>query len=66
IAPDTVYSVTVGVLKQIIAHCGAVFGASEVECGNYRSLDLDAAVREARRYLSVLEANPHPDFKYAE
>lgn len=53
-------------LEKTIAHEGPVFGASAAECGNYRCLDIEAAHRECRRYLDVLEANPHPDFKYKE
>lgn len=45
------------VLKKIIAHTGEVFGASETECGNYRSLDLYKAVEEAKRYLTSVEAD---------
>lgn len=42
------------VLRLIIAHDGAMFGESEVECGNFRSLSLDEAKAECRRYLDVL------------
>ena len=35
---------------------GAVPGASEVECGNYRDMDLPAAKAEAAAMLPVLEA----------
>ena len=45
-------------LCKIIAHEGEVFGASSRECGNYRSLSLDAAKTEARRYLAELDARP--------
>ena len=34
---------------------GAVPGASEVECGNYRDMDLPAAKAEAAAMLPVLE-----------
>ncbi len=43
------------VLKKIIAHTGPVFGASEIECGNYRSLELSKAIEEAKRYLPEVE-----------
>lgn len=66
VAPQKVYEVTVEVLKKTVAHEGEVFGNSAIECGNYRTLDLGAAVNEARRYLAVLEKNPTPDFKYSE
>ena len=51
------------VLKKIIAHEGEVFGASRKECGNYRSLDLDAAKRECRAYLDALEKSENT-FEY--
>ena len=35
---------------------GAIPGASEVECGNYRDMDLEGARREATAMLSVLES----------
>ena len=53
-------------MRQTIAHEGPVFGASAVECGNYKCLDIDAAKKECRRYLEVLEAAGTPDFKYKE
>lgn len=42
-------------LKKIISHKGEVFGASEIECGNYRSLELGKAVEEAKMYLECIE-----------
>lgn len=53
---ETVLRVTLDVLKKIVAHDGEMFGASEVECGNYRELSLESARAEAARYLSVLES----------
>lgn len=50
-------------LQKIISHTGAVFGASEVECGNYLTLDADSAKKEAERYLEALSTSP-VDFKY--
>ncbi len=43
------------VLKKIIEHNGDVFGASAIECGNYRSLELKNAKSECEKYLRVLE-----------
>ena len=54
-----------GVLSSIIQHTGEMFGATRVECGNYRNLDTDAAKREAVRYLSCLNSREN-DFKYKE
>ena len=53
---EEVLAVVLEVLRAILTHDGAVPGASRVECGNYRSLDLAAAKREAARYLASLEA----------
>lgn len=42
-------------LKFIIDYTGEMPGASEIECGNYRNLDLNLAKDEAKRYLTVLK-----------
>ena len=55
----------IAVLKNIIAHEGDMFGASEIECGNYRNLSVDAAKVEAKKYLEALEASEN-NFKYGE
>ena len=52
------------VLKQTIEHTGGVFGATQKECGNFRTLDLAAAQRECAAYLAVLNAKDH-SFQYA-
>lgn len=52
------------VLTQTIEHTGGVFGATQKECGNYRTLDLAAAQRECAAYLAVLNAKEH-NFQYA-
>ena len=50
-----VFEVTKKVLTLIAKHEGPVFGASEKECGNYRTLELEAAKRESIKYLEVLD-----------
>ena len=62
--PETVFGMTKKVLRQIIDHEGAVFGASAKECGNYRNLSLDAAKDESRAYLAVLENKKTEGFAY--
>ena len=57
-------NIVISVLEQIVNHKGDVFGNSEIECGNYKSLRLEAAVGEAKSYLAVLKANEDTDFKY--
>lgn len=51
---DTVYDYVIETLEKIIAYRGPVFGAQKKECGNYLNLSLDAAQKEAARYLSAL------------
>ena len=51
-------------LDQVIDHKGEIFGNSEVECGNYRTLSLEKAKAEACRYRRVLLSHPNPDFTY--
>ena len=60
---EEVLSVLKETLKKVIDHEGEVFGASAIECGNYKNLDISAAKTECERYLSVLEGYT-PDFKY--
>lgn len=64
--PEEVLAAVRSVLKAIIAHEGPVFGASAEECGNYRSLSLAPAKREAERYLSLLDRKESIDFSYGE
>lgn len=54
----------ISVLEKIVAHTGEVFGNSEIECGNYKTLKLEAAVSEAEKYLAVLKSKDNWDFKY--
>lgn len=49
--------------RKTAEHSGAVFGASEEECGNYRNLELDTARKEAKSYLDVIDGKKI-DFKY--
>ncbi len=53
------------VLKSIVSHEGEMFGCSEIECGNYRNLSVEAAKLEAKKYLEVLEASEN-NFRYGE
>ncbi len=58
-----VLSVVISVLKLIINHKGEVFGCSEIECGNFKTLKLEKAVETAKNYLEILN-NKENDFKY--
>ena len=53
---SVVLNVTKKVLSSIIDHDESIgmYGASEIECGNYRELSLDAAKKVAKEYLDVL------------
>ncbi len=53
---EEVLEVVKSVLRKTIAHEGEMFGCSEIECGNYRNLSVEAAKREAEVYLAALEA----------
>ncbi len=57
-------SVVKEVLQKIIDHKGEVFGASEIECGNFKTLCLESAVLQAKEYLDVLNSKEIIDFKY--
>ena len=61
--PEEVLAATRATLKKIIDHRGDVFGKSEIECGNYRNLDIDKAKAEAARFLNVLD-NSNVTFRY--
>lgn len=50
-------------LLKIIEHTGEVFGASEEECGNYKTLDLAKAIDVATDYSRILSKKT-VDFKY--
>lgn len=51
------------VLRLIVAHEGDVFGRSEIECGNYRTLSAEKAKAEAAAYLDYLESHEQ-NFEY--
>lgn len=60
---EQVLAVLMDVLGKILAYEGEVFGASQIECGNYKNLSLDAAKQECAAYLAVLKAKNN-DFQY--
>lgn len=51
-------------LVKIIEHKGEVFGATQIECGNYKSLNLSSAQKEAEKFLNVLSKYKEIDTKY--
>ncbi len=58
---STITDTVKDVLQSIISHEGEVFGASEIECGNYKELNLACAKNAAIEYLSVLANKKFPD-----
>lgn len=58
-------SAVIDTLRRIVTHEGEIFGKSRKECGNYKNLDINAAKREAERYLAVLTKRENT-FKYDE
>lgn len=52
---QSVVDVCKNVLADILEYDGDVFGASEIECGNYKSLSLDKAKETCSEYLNVLK-----------
>ncbi len=63
--PKEVFRAVKETLGKIIAHEGEVFGASRVECGNYKNLDLLCAKKESERYLAAITARGE-NFEYPE
>lgn len=55
VTADKARSELVSAIKQTLEYEGPVFGASEIECGNYRELDLESAKTALREYLPVIE-----------
>ena len=64
LTPAEALSLTVESFRFMAAFEGDVPGASEVECGNYRDMDLPAAKAEAAAMLPVLEALTADDLHY--
>ena len=62
--PADVFELTKKILADIIAYDGEMYGASAIECGNYKNLDLAAAKEECKGYLKVLEAQTNLEFTY--
>ena len=54
---DEVFDAVVDTLRKIIEHDAEIFGKVKEECGNYLNLDLEAAKRECKSYLSDILGN---------
>lgn len=55
VKPENVVEVLKNILKKTVEHTGEVFGASEIECGNYRTLNLLKAKTASEAYLKILK-----------
>ena len=64
LTPAQALELTVESFRFMAGFEGAVPGASEVECGNYRDMDLPAAKAEAAAMLPVLEALTGDELHY--
>ena len=62
--PADVFELTKKILADIIAYDGEMYGASAIECGNYKNLDLAVAKEECKGYLKVLETQTNLEFTY--
>ena len=52
------------VLQDIVSYDGEMPGNSEIECGNYRSLDLSSAKEECASYLEKIKNIGVQDLQY--
>ena len=52
------------VLGEIAEYKGEMPGASEIECGNFRNLDVEVAKAEAARYLAVIKDETAKQINY--
>ncbi len=55
VTKEKAFEVICDALKKTVEYDGEVFGASEIECGNYRNLDLSLAKKACAMYLDVLK-----------
>jgi S-ribosylhomocysteine lyase len=55
ISSEKVLETVKDILQKTIDYDGEVFGASELECGNYRNLDLAAAKKICAEYLDNIK-----------
>lgn len=51
---NEIIEITLDILKKIVDFEGEIYGNSPKECGNYRSLNLEKAKKEAKKYLNTL------------
>lgn len=61
---EEVLSAVKSALERTIAHDGEIFAKSAIECGNYRTLSLENAKSESKRYLDILNSKENWSFLY--
>lgn len=59
-----IYPYILKMLDFIIDYSGEIPGASPIECGNYKDLDLSGAIKNAKAYKEILITTPR--FTYPE
>ena len=64
VSSKEIYPYVLDMLDFIISYTGEIPGASPVECGNYKDLDLDGAKLHANAYREILLNTPR--FTYPE
>ncbi|MEE1008465.1 MAG: S-ribosylhomocysteine lyase [Agathobacter sp.] len=64
VPPMEVFELTKDILGQILAYDGPVYGASAIECGNYKNLSIESAHEECEKYLKVLNEQTNMEFTY--
>ena len=52
------------VLSEISDYQGEMPGKSEIECGNYKTLDIEIAKKEAKAYLEKIKNETEDDLEY--
>ena len=52
------------VLSEISDYRGEMPGSSEIECGNYKNLDIELASKEAREYLEKIKDETEDELEY--
>ena len=61
---EEVLTNTKKILADIISYDGEMPGNSAIECGNYISLSIEAAKKEASHYLEILKNKTVADMQY--
>ena len=64
VSSKEIYPYILDMLNFIVSYEGKIPGASPVECGNYKDLDLVGAKQDAKEYLEILTTAPR--FTYPE